>query len=61
MVNLYVYYIEHGKITIDQVASDWKAEVYARLIIDEYLTMNDVHDEWKEAVEAKLLELGYIG
>lgn len=57
MVNFYIYYIKNGEITMDRVANYWKAEVYARLIIDGFYTMDDVPEEWKEQVQLKIDEL----
>lgn len=57
MINFYVYLIEKGEIGMDMVSDYYKAEVYARLIIDEFYTMDDVPEEWKEKVQQKLDEL----
>lgn len=57
MVDLYVYYIINYGYPVEEVDDYYKAEVYARLIIEEFLTMYDVPEEWKERVEQKLQEL----
>lgn len=57
MVAFYVYLIEKGETTMAMVVDKYKAEVYARLIIDGFYTIDDVPAEWVDRVNAKLQEL----